>query len=247
MISHGQMNWNTLWKSTLVLILSGIWWLFAWLRLYNNRHHQKETINATMSKKDVFVIMPTGTYSIGVQLGFTNARRWKIAVLSTTSTDFKWLNYSYLPASSTYYGPSPFYEESGHKSWYAHWQTVKGKPFVQHSSTTSQTGVDLPHFRLTPKECMPSWILLQPLQPTLPLNCCIILHTFWCPLFEHCRYVTPEKVAKSKRFLSKLQKIYENGKLDRIVVDEAHCCSQWGHDFRTDYKMVRCGSYEALC
>lgn len=45
-------------------------------------------------------------------------------------------------------------------------------------------------------------------------------------------YVTPEKLAKSKRFMSKLQKMYSMKNLARIAIDEVHCCSQWGHDFR---------------
>lgn len=51
-------------------------------------------------------------------------------------------------------------------------------------------------------------------------------------------YATPEKLAKSKRFMSKLQKSYEMGLLARIAIDEVHCCSQWGHDFRPDYKFL---------
>ena len=37
-------------------------------------------------------------------------------------------------------------------------------------------------------------------------------------------YVTPEKVAKSKRFISQLEKVYKAGRLSSIVIDEAHCC-----------------------
>lgn len=51
-------------------------------------------------------------------------------------------------------------------------------------------------------------------------------------------YVTPERFAKSKRFMSNLEKCYADGRLQRIAIDEVHCCSQWGHDFRPDYKFL---------
>ena len=43
---------------------------------------------------------------------------------------------------------------------------------------------------------------------------------------------------QSKRLLSKLEKVYKAGRLARIAVDEAHCASQWGHDWRPDYKKL---------
>ncbi|KAH9685508.1 bloom syndrome protein [Citrus sinensis] len=57
---------------------------------------------------------------------------------------------------------------------------------------------------------------------------------------DYCKYkllyVTPEKVAKSDVLLRQLESLNARELLARIVIDEAHCVSQWGHDFRPDYQ-----------
>ena len=51
-------------------------------------------------------------------------------------------------------------------------------------------------------------------------------------------YVTPEKLSASTRLLAALRDLSNRQKLARFVIDEAHCVSQWGHDFRPDYKKL---------
>jgi len=51
-------------------------------------------------------------------------------------------------------------------------------------------------------------------------------------------YVAPEKLAKNKSFMSFLQKLDKENGIARIAIDEVHCCSDWGHDFRPDYTFL---------
>jgi bloom syndrome protein len=51
-------------------------------------------------------------------------------------------------------------------------------------------------------------------------------------------YITPEMINKSGNLIDAFHNLHRRDRLARIVIDEAHCVSQWGHDFRPDYKAL---------
>eukprot|EP00897_Mesotaenium_endlicherianum_P009631 jgi/Mesen1/8697/ME000052S08131 len=146
------------------------------------RPNQLEIMNATLSKRDVFVLMPTGggksltyqlpaLYDAGVTLVVS-------PLVSLIVDQIMHLEQANIPAA----------QMTASQEW----------PEVQR-------------------------ILAELNSPTCSLK---------------FLYVTPEKVARSDTLVRQLEGMHRNGRLARFVIDEAHCISQWGHDFRPDYQSL---------
>ncbi|GAA5983940.1 hypothetical protein JCM11641_001401 [Rhodosporidiobolus odoratus] len=148
------------------------------------RSHQEEAINATLSGKDVFVLLPTGG---GKSLCFQLP-----AVISTGIT---------------------------------RGITIVVSPLLSLISDQTKALIDKDIPVVFLNSTMPAAdrkFAMECLKASPPQAC--------------LAYVTPEQIVKSTGFRSILSALHRRKELARFVIDEAHCVSSWGHDFRPDYK-----------
>ena len=57
-------------------------------------------------------------------------------------------------------------------------------------------------------------------------------------------YTTPEIITSNDKLIMTLKELQKNNQFSRIVIDEAHCVSTWGHEFRNSY--LNLGSIKSL-
>ena len=152
------------------------------------RPNQLEAINATLSGKDTFVLMPTGGgKSLCYQLP---------SIITTGKT--KGVTVVFSPLLSLM------------QDQVEHLRKLKIQAFLINSEVTREERLMVMESLRDPQ----------------------------VEKFIQLLYITPEMISKSQTMVNALRGLYERKKLARIVIDEAHCVSEWGHDFRPDYKLL---------